>query len=193
MYPHVLPACSLKVLWGVYLPPFLKRVRINSIFVFLCTCSDYKYLFSSGVQYFCTSPKVRKDKSQSLILYIYKKKTPWSECASELYRPSNRRLLVKWLPTFADKLILYHKTLIFFYFDQFTCLFLQLLFTTGTSITLGNSQCFYLLALNLNIWPSIYLNVLMRQLLSTLTLECHINCLTTECDVSVLQKLPTEK
>jgi hypothetical protein len=31
------------------------------------------------------------------------KKTTWSESASELYRPSNRRLSAKWLPTFADK------------------------------------------------------------------------------------------
>jgi hypothetical protein len=30
------------------------------------------------------------------------KKTPWSESVSELYRPSDRRLLAKWLPTFAD-------------------------------------------------------------------------------------------
>jgi hypothetical protein len=29
--------------------------------------------------------------------------TPWSESASELYRPSDRRLSAKWLPTFADK------------------------------------------------------------------------------------------
>jgi hypothetical protein len=29
--------------------------------------------------------------------------TPWSKSASELYRPSNRRLSAKWLPTFADK------------------------------------------------------------------------------------------
>jgi hypothetical protein len=27
-------------------------------------------------------------------------KTPWSECASELYRPSDCRLSTKWLPTF---------------------------------------------------------------------------------------------
>jgi hypothetical protein len=32
-----------------------------------------------------------------------KKKTPWSESASELYRPSDRRLSAKRLPTFADK------------------------------------------------------------------------------------------
>jgi hypothetical protein len=30
-------------------------------------------------------------------------KAPWSESASELYRPSDRRLSAKWLPTFADK------------------------------------------------------------------------------------------
>jgi hypothetical protein len=29
--------------------------------------------------------------------------TPWSESASELYRPSDRRLSAKWLPTFADR------------------------------------------------------------------------------------------
>jgi hypothetical protein len=34
---------------------------------------------------------------------IPKKKTPWSESASELYRPSDRRLSAKLLPTFADK------------------------------------------------------------------------------------------
>jgi hypothetical protein len=31
------------------------------------------------------------------------KQTPWSESASELYRPSDRRLSAKWLPTFVDK------------------------------------------------------------------------------------------
>jgi hypothetical protein len=30
-------------------------------------------------------------------------KTPWSESASELYRPSDRSLSAKWLPTFVDK------------------------------------------------------------------------------------------
>jgi sulfur relay (sulfurtransferase) DsrC/TusE family protein len=32
-----------------------------------------------------------------------KTKTPWSESASELYRPSDHRLSAKWLPTFADR------------------------------------------------------------------------------------------
>jgi hypothetical protein len=31
------------------------------------------------------------------------KQTPWSESASELHRPSDRRLSAKWLPTFADR------------------------------------------------------------------------------------------
>jgi hypothetical protein len=32
-----------------------------------------------------------------------KKKTPWSESASERYRPSDSRLSAKWLPTCADR------------------------------------------------------------------------------------------
>jgi hypothetical protein len=31
------------------------------------------------------------------------KKTPWSESARELYRPSDRRLSAKSLPTFEDR------------------------------------------------------------------------------------------
>jgi CBS-domain-containing membrane protein len=34
---------------------------------------------------------------------ITKKKTPWSESTSELYRPSDRRFSAKLLPTFADR------------------------------------------------------------------------------------------
>jgi hypothetical protein len=32
-----------------------------------------------------------------------KKKTPWPQSASELYRPSDRRLFAKLVPTFADR------------------------------------------------------------------------------------------
>jgi hypothetical protein len=40
----------------------------------------------------------------SLSIYIQtNKQTPWSESASELYRPSDRRLSAKWLPTFAER------------------------------------------------------------------------------------------
>jgi hypothetical protein len=31
--------------------------------------------------------------------------TPWSECANELYRPSDRRLSAKLLPNFADRMV----------------------------------------------------------------------------------------
>jgi hypothetical protein len=37
------------------------------------------------------------------LLQPLKLKTPRSESASELYRPSDRRLSAKWLPTFADR------------------------------------------------------------------------------------------
>jgi hypothetical protein len=35
--------------------------------------------------------------------HIKKTKTPWPESASELYRPSDRRLLAKLVPSFADR------------------------------------------------------------------------------------------
>jgi hypothetical protein len=38
-----------------------------------------------------------------MVMAMEKKKTQWSESASELYRLSDRRLSAKWLPTFADK------------------------------------------------------------------------------------------
>jgi hypothetical protein len=39
-----------------------------------------------------------------LLFFIWNiKKTPWSESASELYRPSDRLLSAKWLPTCANR------------------------------------------------------------------------------------------
>jgi hypothetical protein len=38
-----------------------------------------------------------------LLLLLLLKKAPWSESASELYRPSDRLLSAKLLPTFADR------------------------------------------------------------------------------------------
>jgi hypothetical protein len=37
------------------------------------------------------------------IVWQKNKQAPWSESASELYRPSDRRFSAKWLPAFADK------------------------------------------------------------------------------------------
>jgi hypothetical protein len=34
---------------------------------------------------------------------MYNKQTPWPQSASELYRPSERRMLVKLFPTIADR------------------------------------------------------------------------------------------
>jgi hypothetical protein len=46
--------------------------------------------------FFIFNPFVKKGTSHI-------KKTPWSESARELYRPSNRRLSAKWLPTCGDR------------------------------------------------------------------------------------------
>jgi hypothetical protein len=45
----------------------------------------------------------RTDDPSKQCYWLFIKKIPWSESASELYRPSDRRLSVKWLPTFADR------------------------------------------------------------------------------------------
>jgi hypothetical protein len=45
----------------------------------------------------CVAVKIGKELGRK------KKQTPWSESASELYRPSDRRFSAKWLQTFADK------------------------------------------------------------------------------------------
>jgi hypothetical protein len=42
-------------------------------------------------------------KMRKKIYIIREKKTPWTESASELYRPSDRRLLAKLVPTLADR------------------------------------------------------------------------------------------
>jgi hypothetical protein len=39
----------------------------------------------------------------NLLVILLTKKTPWFESASELYRPNDRGLSVKGLPTFADR------------------------------------------------------------------------------------------
>jgi hypothetical protein len=46
LYPHIPTACNSKVSWGVYFHSFLKCVHtnFNSIFDFLCPCSNYRFL-----------------------------------------------------------------------------------------------------------------------------------------------------
>jgi hypothetical protein len=47
------------------------------------------------------SPEVAESIRSKLHIFFFF--TPWSESASELFRPSDRRLSAKWLPTFADR------------------------------------------------------------------------------------------
>jgi hypothetical protein len=49
------------------------------------------------------SIKLMTSRSHCILMHNKEKKTPWSESASELYRPSDRHLSAKWLPTFAEK------------------------------------------------------------------------------------------
>jgi hypothetical protein len=53
---------------------------------------------SDHYPYIILEPPLDKLKEQNISL-----QTPWSESASELYRPSDRRLSAKLVPTFADR------------------------------------------------------------------------------------------
>jgi hypothetical protein len=75
----------------------------------LCT-TDYALLTSNLVYHGSLRHLNSRahDRRQVWASYIYcnalhEKKTPWFESASGLYRPSDRRLSAKWLPTFADR------------------------------------------------------------------------------------------
>jgi hypothetical protein len=61
-----------------------------------------EYIFSSVylILQAAVSPGVHSVSNRNEYL---KKKTPWSESASELYRPSDRRLSAKWLPACAGR------------------------------------------------------------------------------------------
>jgi hypothetical protein len=72
------------------------RLDFFSHFIYLrCRCAQRRVVIPSV----SLSPL-----SAGVVSRLYTtKQTPWSESASELYRPSDRRLSTKWLPTFADK------------------------------------------------------------------------------------------
>jgi hypothetical protein len=55
------------------------------------------------LEHFCSSSKVPQDVGMPESRTKQSKQTPWPESASELYRPSNCRLLAKLVPAFADK------------------------------------------------------------------------------------------
>jgi hypothetical protein len=67
-----------------------------------------RYCFKTGneMPYSCQfmpRPKTIIPFNNTQYSYIKLKKTPWSESASELYRPRDRCLSAKSLPTFADR------------------------------------------------------------------------------------------
>jgi hypothetical protein len=60
-------------------------------------CNGYKGVFPGG------KAAEREADTHLQLVPNKQKQTPWSESASELYRPRDRRLSAKWLPTFADR------------------------------------------------------------------------------------------
>jgi hypothetical protein len=109
---------------------FCKMTPTQSEIFFLLSCTGHQRRFVISIRRYVPSiysPKLRtqswnleesksshttkNNKPTSLIfiiayINIYKqqtKQTPWSESASELYRPSDRRLSAKLVPTFADR------------------------------------------------------------------------------------------
>jgi hypothetical protein len=78
--------------------PVQKRVLTHSTDVTL-TVARISFIYDPPGEYF-------KQEFQDLEVFCCnkkKKKTQWSEPASELYRPSDRRFSAKWLTAFADK------------------------------------------------------------------------------------------
>jgi hypothetical protein len=62
------------------------------------------YCIASNLEQCVTTPVVYKlPPCEQHLFSFLKKNTPWSESASELCRPSDRRLLAKLVPTFADR------------------------------------------------------------------------------------------
>jgi hypothetical protein len=65
--------------------------------------SYLKLFFSKAIRKDLPRKLLQDMKYHPHILHIYIYKTPWPESACELYRLSDRRLLVKLVPTSADK------------------------------------------------------------------------------------------
>jgi hypothetical protein len=66
-----------------------------------CTDTDCKENYFRGRIYSECSENIRK--LLTIFSEMLNKQTPWPESASELYRPSDRRLSAKLVPTFADR------------------------------------------------------------------------------------------
>jgi hypothetical protein len=62
-----------------------------------------QYYFQLGCEQKCRVTEVLELCIYLVPCSIIYKKTPWTYPASELYRPSDRRLSAKFVPTFADR------------------------------------------------------------------------------------------
>jgi hypothetical protein len=76
-------------------------VATHSIYIHFSISSHLFLGLPSGPFRWCFPVKLLP--CSMFLLIQTNKQTPWSESASELYRPSDRRLSAKWLPTFAKE------------------------------------------------------------------------------------------
>jgi hypothetical protein len=104
--PH--PGLSF-IFYLIFSSPSLPLFLSSFLVVLSCLVKKFNLpaesrTFNSPVQ-LATVYRDSHHKTKTLVRKQNKKKkqTPWSESASELYRPIDRRLSAKWLPTFADK------------------------------------------------------------------------------------------
>jgi hypothetical protein len=81
---------------GVLWLQIMLNLRIKHWMLMLILSFAFHSLFSEKKQI------SHKHYRLHIVLKVFKK-TPWSEFASEPYRPSDRRLSAKWLSTFADR------------------------------------------------------------------------------------------
>jgi hypothetical protein len=105
--PHTFSKCFWNYLDN--LPAAHLRAGITFTLVVHFLCASFSMTYLSGDN----EISIRENDPSSFLNYHHphcsqhylkkKKKTPWSESLSELYRPSYRRLSKKWLPTFADR------------------------------------------------------------------------------------------
>jgi hypothetical protein len=82
----------------------LKTIKIALLFLYFIHCVHWVIYFLVALR---LVPYCNTTATGCSIKLNYNnnnnKKTPWSESANELYRPSDRRLSAKWLSTFAHR------------------------------------------------------------------------------------------
>jgi hypothetical protein len=76
----------------------INRVFKSANFTECKSCRSWRVYTESSREAFCNFVSLCSHSKPDFKVNI---KTPWSESVSELCRPSDRRLLTKWLPTFA--------------------------------------------------------------------------------------------